>query len=529
VEAVAHRWRIRHKLTLGLTLEVGVMLLLLSGAVVGLLSLRSTIRMFESKLAERHAAQRLQERVADLLALAEHDGPSPNVRELQQRITAARNELLLYEYFLTDTVVHHRDADNGYEEWALTAALRDRLQRLEALAQKAPVPAMDSVAVAVPLLAPAVVAELRLLVRESDGLRDIIDTDLNRRIAQGKHVYRVTIIIVLAISAAGGLCLIGLARLAYRWVADPLRDLHAKVRRVAEGNFDSRVEVHSGDELQDLADAFNEMIGKLNTMYRDLERQVNERSRQLVRSERLAGVGFLAAGVAHEINNPLASISFCSEALQRRLDDLLIRFTDHPDVPVIRNYLGMIEQEAFRCKEITQRLLEFSRVGERHRQMTDLAGLVQSVIDMVQHIQSYKGKRVEFTLAQRPHLMLSAPEIKSVVLNLIVNALESMEEGGVLAVTLGTEDGHAVLSFTDSGCGMTEEVLENLFEPFFTRSKTGRGIGLGLSISHRIVTQHGGEIEASSDGPGRGSRFVVRLPLVAPATQPVEAPVRLAA
>jgi two-component system, NtrC family, sensor kinase len=107
----------------------------------------------------------------------------------------------------------------------------------------------------------------------------------------------------------------------------------------------------------------------------------------------------------------------------------------------------------------------------------------------------------------------NADEVKSVVLNLVVNALESMDEGGRLTIRLGQRDGMAELHFRDTGCGMTPEVLENLFEPFFTRSRTGKGTGLGLTISHRIISQHGGEIEASSPGPGRGSTFTVRLPL----------------
>src|SRR5262249_32480395 len=146
-----------------------------------------------------------------------------------------------------------------------------------------------------------------------------------------------------------------------------------------------------------------------------LARQVNERSRQLVRSERLAGVGFLAAGVAHEINNPLASIAFCSEALERRLADLFMgkgRSTD--DGEVITKYLRMIQQEAFRCKEITQRLLDFSRGGERRREPTDLGELVQGVLDTVQHLQNCRGKELVFRPPGRVVAWVNAQEVKSV-------------------------------------------------------------------------------------------------------------------
>src|SRR5262249_48244662 len=156
--------------------------------------------------------------------------------------------------------------------------------------------------------------------------------------------------------------------------------------------------------------------------------------RQLVRSERLASVGFLAAGVAHEINNPLASIAFCSEALEQRLGEVLARAGGSGEVIV--KYLKMIQQEAFRCKSIKQRLLEFSRGGGRSREATDLADLVQGVLDMVQHLQNGKGKHIVFDPPGHVTAFVNAQEVKSVVLNLVVNALDSMDEGGTLVITL---------------------------------------------------------------------------------------------
>jgi two-component system NtrC family sensor kinase len=321
--------------------------------------------------------------------------------------------------------------------------------------------------------------------------------------------------VVLATSVIGVLLMASLLRTYYRWVFYPVRDLITGAGRVAHGDFAQRIEVHSGDEFEDLAAAFNDMTHRLHFMYSDLARQVNERSRQLVRSERLAGVGFLAAGVAHEINNPLASIAFCSEALERRLRGVLghHRGVRDDDREVVAKYLKMIQEEAFRCKEITQRLLEFSRGGERRREPTDLAELIQGVFDVVQHLQNCKGKQLVFQPPARLVAWVNGQEIKSVVLNLVVNALDSMDEGGTLTITLEQKDGMAEMVFRDTGCGMTPEVLENIFEPFFTRSRTGKGTGLGLSISHRIINQHGGDIEAISPGLNQGSTFTVRLPL----------------
>ena len=116
---------------------------------------------------------------------------------------------------------------------------------------------------------------------------------------------------------------------------------------------------------------------------------------------------------------------------------------------------------------------------------------------------------------------VNSEEIKSVVLNLVVNALDSMDEGGRLTIRLGQRGDMAELQFSDTGCGMTQEVLDNIFEPFYTRSRTGKGTGLGLTISHRIITQHGGEIEANSAGPNQGSTFIVRLPVNLPEAPPV--------
>jgi signal transduction histidine kinase len=357
-------------------------------------------------------------------------------------------------------------------------------------------------------------------------LHNTINTGLHERITASKTDYKVSFGIVMSTSVVAVLLMAGLLRFFYRSVANPIRDLEQGVGRVAKGDFEHRIRVHSGDEIEDLAQAFNDMTSRLRDMYRDLARQVNERSRQLVRSERLAGVGFLAAGVAHEINNPLAAIAFCGEALERRLVDVFAArrgtpqgAVDTQERDIVYKYLKMIQDEAFRCKTITKKLLEFSRGGERHREQADMGELIQVVLDMVQHLPSYKGKEVVFDAAEKVSAWVNGQEIQQVLLNLVVNALESMDENGRLIISQRRRDGMVELVFQDTGCGMTSEVLENIFEPFFTRSRTGKGTGLGLSISHRIITQHGGDIEATSPGPNQGSTFTVRLPLEPPASQ----------
>jgi len=300
-------------------------------------------------------------------------------------------------------------------------------------------------------------------------------------------------------------------KLFYQWIFVPLRILIEGSRRVASGHFSHRIHLKTDDEMAELAEALNAMTARFQAIRDDLDRQVQERTKQVVRSEQLAGVGFLAAGVAHEINNPLASIALCAESLESRIRDAL--HGDDQEHAVIANYLEMIQSEAFRCKEITEKLLDFSRTGQATRQETELVELVQGVIDMVHHLGKHRQKQIE--LAAQPPVIaqVNTQEMKQVVLNLLTNALDSVEAGGTVWVELGVRHGTVELAVRDNGCGMTPEVLDRVFEPFFTRRREGQGTGLGLSITYRIIADHGGEIEAESAGPGQGATFRVRLPL----------------
>jgi signal transduction histidine kinase len=302
----------------------------------------------------------------------------------------------------------------------------------------------------------------------------------------------------------------------YQWVLKPLGVLIEGARRVAKNDFQHRVTVRSHDEMGELANAMNAMIANFQQTRDELDQQVRERTAEVVRSERLAGVGFLAAGVAHEINNPMASIAWAAEAIEQRLVELFEGQPDsetNPDIAILRKYASRIQTEAFRCKGITERLLDFSRMGDIEKHSTDLTELVDDVVAMVR-IGKYKQKNIEFRRDQHVVAAVNEQEIKQVMLNLITNSLDSLEPGGTVWVDLQQTGEAAEITVADNGCGMSAEVLEHLYEPFFTRRRDGSGTGLGLSITHRIVVDdHGGRIEAQSDGPGRGSRFRVTLPL----------------
>jgi signal transduction histidine kinase len=336
-------------------------------------------------------------------------------------------------------------------------------------------------------------------------------TEFHQYVQQDRNDYRTAMGIVYSTSVLVVILLCVLVWWVYRAIFYPIRHVHKCVAKLAAGQFESRSRLNTGDEMQELGEAFNDMADKLQTMYRNLNTQVEERSRQLIRSERLASVGFLAAGVAHEINNPLASIAFCAEALQARVSGFLPK--ENSEADVVKNYLSMIEEEAFRCKAITEKLLDFSRAGVPERIETDLVVLTRDVLEMVKHLGRAREKKLIFEPNETVFCQANPQELKQVLLNLVINALESVDDHGTVEVVVRNQVNDVEIVVRDNGVGMTEEVLENLFEPFFTRSRTGKGTGLGLSISHLIVSQHGGKLEATSEGPNRGSAFTVRLPI----------------
>lgn len=518
------RWPIRVKLIAGLSLVVGMMIILMAGSMFGLHSFHSSNLTLVDLLPELGASKQLMQVVAEL------DGSVQMSRserqDLERKVLTAREALVVYFEKLKKNATRGNRVDYGRDELGLAFLIDDELTSiltdLNPLRKITPVfpgtrlymkqrrqngvkDELDNGKTDMP-------ARLDRLKRRAMMLPDILHRDFYAVLVQSKLQYHSSRIIVWTSAVMVLAMLGGLSALFHRWVLYPVRLLHRGVRRVARGAFDGKITLRTGDEMQNLAEAFNDMTERLRVMYEDLERQVQERSSQLVRSERLAGVGFLAAGVAHEINNPLASIAFCSEALERRIEPFLDG-SDQGDAKVVRDYLRMVQEEAFRCKRITEKLLDFSRCGEIRREPTDLTELVNDVIEMVRHMGKYRGKSIVFDPRESVYAYADAQEIKQVALNLVVNALDGMDPGGTLRIEAKHSGGMAELSFEDDGCGMSPEVLENIFEPFYTRRRDGKGTGLGLSISHRIISQHQGEIRAESPGEGLGATFTVRLPL----------------
>ena len=517
------QWPIRVKLIAGLSLVVGMMLTLMGGSIFGLHSFHASNLSLVDGLRELGASFDLLEEVVGLETA--RSGTPAARRVLEAKVRRARGALVAYHTELRKNTTRGNRADDGRDELSLAFVidtdLAAILTELDPRAKVGPVLPGTSIYIS---RHPGILegardlnARIERLNRQVMDLPDKLHRDFYAILLNSQRQYMMSRVIVWTSALAVLAMLCALAALFHRWVLYPVRLLQRGVRRVARGQFDYKIDLKTGDEMEGLAEAFNDMTARLSVTYADLERQVQERSRQLVRSERLAGVGFLAAGVAHEINNPLASIAFCSEALENRLVPLLDRGdgdgNGSSDAKVVRNYLRMIQEEAFRCKSITERLLDFSRCADIQRERTDLAGLIQGVVEMIRHMGKYRGKSIVFQPREVVMAHVDSQEIKQVVLNLVVNALDSMEVDGTLRIDLRHSDGMTEMVFADDGCGMTPEVLENIFEPFFTRRRVGKGTGLGLSITHRIVSQHQGEIMATSPGEQQGSTFVVRLPV----------------
>ncbi|MFI5378649.1 MAG: ATP-binding protein [Tepidisphaerales bacterium] len=352
-----------------------------------------------------------------------------------------------------------------------------------------------------------VMSQLDALAREMDSLIKSNQREARKRL-------QTILWIIAGLTATIVLAGAAISRSQYQSIARPVKALRAGVKRLAAAKFSERLPSGGDREFAELAEDFNRMAAELDDFYRRLEEKVEQKSKELVRSERLASVGFLAAGVAHEINNPLGIISGNAELAMRRLSK--------PDGEEARRAAGeslqIIWDEAFRCKEITDRLLSLVRPGQARRQPVSLGQIARDTANLVNGLEQYRGRTVVARMSDESTLtvLANATEMRQVLLNLVVNALGAVEEGRGEVVIAGQSDGEWVeIAVSDNGRGMAPEVLEHVFEPLFTaRRGTGApGTGLGLSISQLIVGAHGGTIRAESAGAGKGSRFVVRLPV----------------
>lgn len=236
----------------------------------------------------------------------------------------------------------------------------------------------------------------------------------------------------------------------------------------------------------------------------------NSLNSQLIQSQKLAAVGELSAGIAHEINNPIAIIAQETEWGAHLLDQAEKQCG--VDFAEVRDSLREIRSQVDRCKNITHKLLDFARKREPVLQDVDVARLVDDMARLVDKEASYKNVALTRTMPEDlPRLRTDAPLLRQVVLNLMTNALHAVDKGGRITVTASATDSHVELSISDNGCGIPPENLDKIFNPFFTTKPPGQGTGLGLSLCHNLVQGMGGTIQVKS-AVGRGTTFTVRLP-----------------
>jgi two-component system NtrC family sensor kinase len=313
-------------------------------------------------------------------------------------------------------------------------------------------------------------------------------------------------------------CLTCLTR---RFVTTPVKDLLRQTHRLSHGELEGRIETGARDEIGELGEAFNEMTDNLRKAHAELrqwaetlEAKVAERSReieqiqqQLLHSEKLASLGGLVAGIAHEVNNPLTGIMmFSSLALK------------NPTLPPpLQKDLQTVVCETQRCAEIVRGLLEFSRQSQPLKKEHSVNVLLDTTLALVEHQPRFHDiKIVRHYDATLSPVLVDSTQLRQVLMNLVLNAAQAMPGGGLLTVATGIslEKERLFIAIGDTGCGISEEHLPKIFDPFFT-TKEHEGTGLGLSVSYGIVKSHGGEIEVQSR-LGEGTRFTVLLPLGVP-------------
>jgi two-component system NtrC family sensor kinase len=237
-----------------------------------------------------------------------------------------------------------------------------------------------------------------------------------------------------------------------------------------------------------------------------------EANRAVARAEKLAAVGRLAAGVVHEINNPLATISACAEALESRVSEG--EFKESPALNDLREYLGLIRNEAFRCKMITNGLLDFSRTRTTEHALVNLSDVIASATRLLSHQQ--RGDNVEFqidTSEDLPPISGDAGQLQQAVIALATNAIDAMPEGGVLRIASKRNGTHVLVEVSDTGVGIPQENITRIFEPFFTTKEIGKGTGLGLAVCYGILTEHGGSLDVQST-LDVGTTFTISLPAI---------------
>jgi two-component system NtrC family sensor kinase len=302
-------------------------------------------------------------------------------------------------------------------------------------------------------------------------------------------------------------------------IINPLQRVVFATQKIAKGDLSHKLNVKSRDEIGDLAKSFDQMTEELKIANKKLiewgktlERKVGERTKELtemqahlIQSEKLASLGKLAAGIAHEINNPLGGILIYSHLLLEDTD----KGTDHYES------LKKIVKETSRCKDIVRSLLEFARPKEPEMVLTNINEIVDKSLSIMERQAFFQNISLKkMYSSDLPKIVIDSAQLQQVFMNIILNAAEAMDGNGNLTIRTSLDGkGSAInIEFIDTGHGIKEEDRKRLFEPFFTTKEVGKGTGLGLAISYGIIQKHQGIIRVTSQ-VGKGSTFTIKLPV----------------
>lgn len=335
------------------------------------------------------------------------------------------------------------------------------------------------------------------------------------------------------------LLLIALVSWFFVWqvLGRPVKALERGTERLAAGDLGYQIEVHSKDEIGELASSFNSMSRQLHAEHDEnvawthtLEQRVEQKTRELKRAhehalhtEKMASIGKMAAVLAHEINNPLSGILTYAKLLRKWVDR---DDSGRNHRKEICESLDLIALESRRCGDLVKNLLTFSRATPMNLQPANLNQVIDRSLRLVQHQLDLAGIQVQPRLdPDLPPVVCDAAQIEQVLLALIMNALDALPQGGNLWLTtsFSHEPNRVRIVVRDDGSGIPPDILPRIFEPFLTTKETGRGVGLGLAISHSILERHNGNIEVQSE-PGRGTTFTVTLPWEAESEKLVNSP-----
>ncbi len=323
------------------------------------------------------------------------------------------------------------------------------------------------------------------------------------------------ILFIAALSAL--LCIV-----LYQVIMRPLALLVDGMNRLSKGELDYRIQAAGKDEIGMLAESFNAIAEqlkrdreKMDFWTKSLEDEVQRKTTEIVRAqdqlinaEKLASLGRMAAGVAHEINNPLTGIITFAHLMLKRTP---------PEKKDDIEDLAVIIQQAERCSKIIKGLLGFSRKAVAEKRSVSINELIENTLTMVKNQTKFYNIIFDIRLDRSlPEIVVDPNQIQQVFLNLLLNAADALEEKGTITIAsrvIVERNSRLIeLEFTDTGPGIPEEILGKIFEPFYTTKPTGKGTGLGLAVSYGIIRKHGGQIFVKT-APGKGASFFIRLPM----------------